>query len=53
MTNSKKRLYRVILFFPVLVYLVFTSALLLELIEAHKDYKANLKSIVRYCLDNK
>ena len=53
MTNSEKRLWGIIFRITILVYIVVSTTLSLESIESHKDYKANLKSIIRYCLDNK
>ena len=53
MTNSEKRLWSIIFRITILVYIVVSTALLLEFIDSHKDYKANLRSIIQYCLDNK
>jgi hypothetical protein len=52
-TNSKKRLWVTIFQISILVYMVFSTALWLKFIESHEDYKVNLRSIIRYCLDNK
>jgi hypothetical protein len=53
MTNSKKQLWVTIFQISILVYMVFSTTLSLKFIESHEDYKANLRSIIRYCLDNK